>query len=109
MGCSTRQSLAPHTCRLSRYPKAHPWLFLRRHSIHPHRRPLRQPAEGPHAADAVPGIGFVGLFALPFVALQEAGDEEFFGERVELYAAGLAVVYDFEVIVRIDHFRRGPR
>src|SRR5438094_7090098 len=39
----------------------------------------RNAAPGFDAADSVPGISGVGLFALAFVALEEAGDEQLFG------------------------------
>ena len=64
-------------------------------SIHPHRRLRRDPAPGFYAADAVPGVFGVGLFALAFVAFEEAGDEELFGEGGELDAAAVAVGDDF--------------
>lgn len=35
--------------------------------------------ERTHAADAVPGIQFAGLFALALVALQKSGSEKFLG------------------------------
>ena len=69
---------------------------------------LRPIVERPDAADAVPGILLAGRFALAFVAFQEAGHEELFGQRGELHAARFAVADDAIGVVEIDHFDARP-
>src|SRR5690606_21253836 len=68
-----------------------------------------QLAEGPHAADTVPGVLLVRLLALALVAFQEAGDKQLLGQRVQSHAASATVADELKMIVRVDSFYRGPR
>src|SRR6266540_2321062 len=60
-------------------------------SINPLDDGLLHRAEGAHFGHAVPGIGRTRFAADGFVSLQEAGHEEFPGERCEFDAAPFAV------------------
>lgn len=58
-----------------------PQYFADFHLVYPDRGRLGQSSKWADAAHAVPGVFFVRLFALAFVALEETRDEEFFGQR----------------------------
>ena len=68
-----------------------------------------KPRYGTDAADAVPGILLVRRLPLPFVALEEAGHEEFLRQRRELDAPGLPVVHDLVLVVEIHDLDDGAR
>src|SRR3954452_20979417 len=63
-----------------------------RSSVDADRGRLREAAERTHAADPVPGEAVAGRFALAFVALEEAGDEELLRQRRQPDATGLSVL-----------------
>src|SRR5438552_18987454 len=78
-------------------------------SVYPDRRARRKPAEGPYAADAVPGVLLIRRLALAFIAFQEARHEELLRQRRQHDAAGLAVRDHFIRIVKIHDLQDRPR
>src|SRR4051794_21490385 len=78
-----------------------------RGSVHANGCRRREAAIRPHSADAVPRVFLVRRLALPLVALEEAGHEEFLCQRRELHAAGLSIFDDPVLVVELDHFDDG--
>src|SRR6185503_17163856 len=77
--------------------------------IHAHGRRRREAAIRPDAADAVPRKLLARRLPLPFVALEEAGHEEFLRQRRQLDAAGLAVADQLVRVVEADDLDRRAR
>src|SRR5262245_27339099 len=91
------------------WPQRSTGMFNMMSSVDPHRRDRGVRLQGPHAADAVPGIRGVGRLALALVALQEARHEELLGQRREPDPARLPVLDDALGVVRVDDLDHRPR
>src|SRR5438874_1589012 len=71
-------------------------------SIDPYRSGRRERAVRPDAADAIPPELLARRLALPLVALEEAGHEEFLREGRQAHASGPSVLDHLPLIVELD-------
>src|SRR5258708_15198029 len=78
-------------------------MFYQLRLVDSHRRAAGKLAEGTHAANAIPRIELARHLALAFVALHESRHKDFFSERRQADAPGLAVIDKLTVVIELDH------
>src|SRR5215813_5075003 len=78
-------------------------------SVHPDSCRCSKGTVWTDAADAIPGIALIWRLALSFITLEKSRQEEFFRERGDLRAAGLAVFHNLMGVVEIHDLNDSSR